>query len=91
MTKMTTDKIKLFIVDRDAIFRLGLRTAIANYDDFAIVGEGDINQDTFRELTQGLILNVLVIGISQGADSEIGSLEFCQRFRELYPQLPIFL
>lgn len=91
MTKMTTDKIKLFIVDRDAIFRLGLRTAIANYDDFTIVGEGDIDNDTFRALTQGLILNVLVIGVSQGVSSEIGSLEFCQRFRELYPQLPIFL
>ncbi len=91
MTKMTTDKIKLFIVDGDAIFRLGLRTAIAQYDDFAIVGEGDTSNDTFRALTQGLILNVLVIGISQVASSGIDSLKFCQRFRELYPQLPIFL
>ena len=91
MTNTTTDKIKLFIVDRDAIFRLGLRTAIAQYDDFAIVGEGDTSNDTFRELTQGLILNVLVIGISEAAGSGINSLEFCQRFRELYPQLPIFI
>ena len=89
---MTTDKIKLFIVDRDFIFRLGLRTAIAQYDDFTIVGEGDISNDTFRQLTQGLILNVLVIGIStHTATSPITSLEFCQQFRELYPQLPIFL
>ena len=91
MTKMTTDKIKLFIVDRDGIFRLGLRTAIAQYDDFAIVGEGDISNNTFRALTQGLILNVLVIGISETAGSEISSLEFCQQFRKLYPQLPIFV
>jgi len=90
--KMTTDKIKLFIVDRDAIFRLGLRTAISQYGDFIIVGEGDTSNDTFRQLTQGLVLNVLVIGISNYThNSEITSLEFCQQFRELYPHLPIFL
>ena len=89
---MTTDKIKLFIVDRDAIFRLGLRTAISQYNDFTIVGEGDTSNETFRQLTQGLILNVLVIGISDRIpNSKITSLEFCQQFRELYPQLPIFL
>ncbi|MGF1589077.1 MAG: DUF3685 domain-containing protein [Pleurocapsa sp.] len=89
---MTKDKIKLFIVDRDSIFRLGLRTAIAQYADFEIVGEGNISNNTLRELTQGLILNVLVIGISSySADSEISSLEFCQQLRQLYPQLPLFL
>lgn len=86
MTKISKDKIKLFIVDRDAIFRLGLRTAIASYGDFAIVGEGDASNDTFRVLTRGLVLNVLVIGIDDS-----NSLEFCQRLGELYPQLPIFV
>lgn len=89
MTKITTDKIKLFIVDRDAIFRLGLRTAIAQYNDFAIVGEGEVGNNTFRTLTGGLVLNVLVIGIDSA--SETSSLEFCRQFRDLYPQLPIFL
>ncbi len=89
---MTKDKIKLFIVDRDSIFRLGLRTAIAQYADFEIVGEGNISNNTLRELTQGLVLNVLVIGISShSAESEISSLEFCQQLRQLYPQLPLFL
>ena len=89
---MTPDKIKLFIVDRDSIFRLGLRTAIAQYADFEIVGEGNISNDTLRQLTQGLILNILVIGISSSTSaSEISSLEFCQQLRQLYPQLPIFL
>ena len=91
MTKITTGKIKLFIVDRDAIFRLGLRTAISQYGDFIIVGEGDLSNDTFRTLTRGLVLNVLVVGISEAASAEITSLEFCRRFRELYPQLPIFV
>ena len=87
---MTKDKIKLFIVDYDSIFRLGLRTAIAQYADFEIVGEGSVNNDTLRELTRGLILNVLVIGISYDSDSE-SSLELIQQLRQLYPQLPLFV
>ncbi|MBE9047634.1 DUF3685 domain-containing protein [Pleurocapsales cyanobacterium LEGE 10410] len=88
---MTKDKIKLFIADPDSIFRLGLRTAIAQYADFEIVGEGDISNNTFRELTQGVVLNVLVIGISSHPTSLNSSLEFCQQLRQLYPQLPLFI
>ena len=89
---MTKDKIKLFIVDHDSIFRLGLHTAIALNTDFEVVGEGNLSNDTFRQLTQGLVLNVLLIGISsQTSALEISSLEFCQQLRQLYPQLPIFL
>ncbi|MGL6345049.1 MAG: hypothetical protein ACRC80_38585, partial [Waterburya sp.] len=89
---MTKDKIKLFIVDHDSIFRLGLRAAIAQYDNFEIVGEGNISHDTWRELTQGLILNILVIGISShNSTSEVTSLEFCHQIRQQYPQLPLFV
>ena len=89
---MTKGKIKLFIVDNDPIFRLGLRTAIEKYADFEIIGEGNTSNDTFRELTQGLILNILVIGIALDATvPENSGLQFCQKLRRLYPQLPIFL
>ena len=87
---MTQAKIKLFIVDHDSIFRLGLRTAIAQYADFEIVGEGNLREDTLRELTQGMVLNVLVLGISYTA-AEISSLELTRQLRQLYPQLPLFL
>ena len=88
--KMTKDKIKLFIVDCDSIFRLGLRTAIAQYADLEIVGEGSVNNNTLRELTRGLILNVVVIGINYDSDLE-SSLELIQQLRQLYPQLPLFV
>ncbi len=89
---MTKAKIKLYIVDRDSIFRLGLQTAIAQYDDFEIVGAGNVSNNTLRELTQGLILNILVIGIdAYSAAEEISSGEFVQQLRQLYPQLPLFL
>jgi DNA-binding NarL/FixJ family response regulator len=88
---MTQAKIKLFIVDHDYIFRLGLRTAIAQYANFEIVGEGNLSEDTLRELTQGIVLNILLLGISYGKASEIASLELTQQLRQLYPQLPLFL
>ena len=87
---MTQAKIKLFIVDRDSIFRLGLRTAIAQYADFEVVGEGNLSEDTLRELTQGMVLNVLVLGVSYGDAAEL-SLALTQQLRQLYPQLPLFL
>jgi len=85
---MTKDKIKLFIVDQDSIYRLGLRTAISQYEGFAVIGEGSINNDTWRELTQGLVINVLVVGIS---NEDADSWEFCLQLKQLYPQLPLFL
>ncbi|WP_036481203.1 DUF3685 domain-containing protein [Myxosarcina sp. GI1] len=89
---MTQDQIKLFIVDNDPIFRLGFCTAIARYPDLVIIGQGDTSIDTFRQLTQGIILNVLVVGIGLDLpELEFSSLQFCQRIAQLYPQLPIFL
>ena len=87
---MTQTKIKLFIVDRDSIFRLGLRTAISQYPDLEVVGEGNLSEDTLRELTQGIVLNVLVLGISPDSAAESG-LALAQQLRQLYPQLPLFL
>ena len=88
---MTKAKIKLYIVDRDSIFRLGLQTAIAQYNDFEIVGARNVSNNTLRELTQGLVLNILVIGIDPYSAGEISSWEFLEHLRQLYPQLPLFL
>ena len=88
---MTKAKIKLFIVEHDSIFRLGLRTAIAQYADFEIIGEGNLSNDTLRQLTQGLVLNILVIGVTYADSAEISSFDFIDRLRQLYPQLPLFL
>ncbi len=89
---MTKNQIKLFVVDNDPIFRLGLCTAIAQAPDFTIIGQGDTSNDTFRQLTQGLVLNILVVGVSwEKKELEFSSLEFCQKLRQIYPQLPLFL
>ena len=89
---MTKDQIKLFVVDNDPIFRLGFCTAIAQNPDFTIIGQGDTSNDTFRQLTQGLVLNILVVAVGwEKMESEFSSLEFCQKLRQIYPQLPLFL
>lgn len=89
---MTKNQIKLFIVDNDPIFRLGFCTAIAQYPDFLIIGQGDTSNDTWRQLAQGLILNILVIGVGlDSAETEFSSLEFCQRLSQVYPELPLFV
>lgn len=89
---MTQDKIKLFIVDNDPIFRLGLRTALEKYPDFEVVGDGNISKDTWRKLTKGLVLNILAIGISSDTNkSKFSSQQFCQQIMNLYPELPLFL
>ena len=90
--KMTKNQIKLFIVDNDPIFRLGFCTAIAQYPDFLIIGQGDTSNDTWRQLSQGLILNILVIGVGlDSAETEFSSLEFCQQLSQVYPELPLFV
>ncbi|MEM8719549.1 MAG: DUF3685 domain-containing protein [Cyanobacteria bacterium P01_G01_bin.39] len=88
---MSQAKIKLYIVDQDSIFRLGLRTAIAQYADFEVIGEGNLSTNTLRELTQGLVLNVMLVGINPLSEAEILGEEFTQQLRQLYPQLPLFL
>ncbi|MEL6439854.1 MAG: DUF3685 domain-containing protein [Cyanobacteria bacterium J06621_8] len=88
---MSNAKIKLYIVDRNSIFRLGLRTAIAKYADFEVIGEGDFGNDTLRELTQGVVLNVLLIGIDSFAEVDLSGYSLTQQLRQLYPQLPLFL
>ncbi|MEM7756888.1 MAG: DUF3685 domain-containing protein [Cyanobacteria bacterium P01_A01_bin.40] len=88
---MSKAKIKLYIADQDSISRLGLRTAIAQYADFEIIGEGNLSNNTLRELTQGLVLNALLISIDRFSEGEISGWEFTQQLRQLYPQLPLFV
>jgi DNA-binding NarL/FixJ family response regulator len=89
---MTQNQIKLFIVDNDPIFRLGLVSAIAIYPDFTIIGQGDASYDTIRQLTRGLVLNILVVGVGwEGRELKYSSLEFCRQLRQIYPELPLFL
>ena len=81
---MTTNKIELFLVDRDPIFRLGLSVALKAFPDLVIISQEDTAMATLGQLAQGIIPDILVI--------EMDSVE-CKnkRFGECYRPLEFLL
>ena len=90
---MTTNQIELFVVDRDPIFRLGLSLALEAFPDLVITAQEDTAIATLGQLAQGMIPDILVIDfkLSDLENDGLTPKQFCQRLRQAYPQLPIFL
>ena len=90
---MTTNKIELFIVDRDPIFRLGLSVALETFPDLVIIAQEDTAIAALGKLAQGMIPDILVLEcnfIALEKDS-FTAPEFCQKLHQIYPQLAIFI
>ena len=90
---MKEQKIELFIIDRDPIFRLGLCTALGYYEDLQIVLQGNTTEDIFRQLDEGFMPDIILIewDFENKTDRKLNPLNFCRQLRQLYPQLPLFL
>ena len=90
---MTEQKIELFIIDRDPIFRLGLCAALSHYGDFQIAVQENTTDDIFRQLEEGFIPDLILIEWDMGDKTAKRSnpLYFCQQLRQQYPQIPLFL
>ena len=90
---MTTNKIELFIVDRDPIFRLGLSVALETFPDLVIIAQEDTAIAALGKLAQGMIPDILVLEYNFIAleNDSFTAPEFCQKLHQIYPQLPIFL
>ena len=90
---MRKQKIELFIIDRDPIFRLGLCTALDYYEDLQIVIQGNTTEDIFRQLDEGFMPNIILVewDFENKTDKKLNPLIFCQQLRQLYPQIPLFL
>ena len=90
---MRKQKIELFIIDRDPIFRLGLCTALGYYEDLQIVIQGNTTEDIFRQLDEGFMPNIILVewDFENKTDKKLNPLIFCQQLRQLYPQIPLFL
>ena len=76
---MTNQTISLILVDDDSIFRLGLSTALANYEDIAVINQGD---------TLEMVLEMV---IQQKPNLVIAESQYCESLREKIPDLVIFL
>lgn len=90
---MREQKIELFIIDRDPIFRLGLCTALDYYEDLQIVIQGNTTEDIFRQLEEGFMPDMILIewDFENKTDKKLNPLTFCRQLRQLYPQIPLFL
>ncbi len=90
---MTHDQIKLFLVDDDPIFRLGLSTALANFPDLQVIARADTAADTLQQLAEGITPDLLILelGLGRFSSNQVSGLQLCQKLRQQYPNLPLFL
>jgi DNA-binding NarL/FixJ family response regulator len=90
---MREKQIELFIIDRDPIFRLGLRTALSDYEDLEIALQESTTDDILRSLDEGFIPDLILIewDFQERAEKKLNPLVFCQQLRQQYPQIPLFL
>ncbi|NJK48915.1 response regulator transcription factor [Candidatus Gracilibacteria bacterium] len=77
--------IKLLLVDDDPIFRLGLSTALQEFDDFQVVAQADSSALTLIRLSQAIPdIVILEPNISDG-------WRLCQQIQQDYLNLSLFL
>jgi DNA-binding NarL/FixJ family response regulator len=90
---MTQNQIKLFIVDDDPIFRLGLVNALTSVPGFRVIAQADTIANTWRQLAQGLIPDILILELAVGrfTKKKLSALQFCQQLEQQYPNLVIFI
>jgi DNA-binding NarL/FixJ family response regulator len=90
---MTKNKIKLFIVDDDRIFRLGFCTIVGNFPDFQVIAQSNNVSETKQKLAQGIIPDVIIIELNIGRFSSVkeSGWQLCKKLRRHYSDLPIFL
>ena len=92
---MTSEQIKLILVDDNAIFRLGLQTAMDSFVDLQVVNQGTLSHagDIIAEQFSSTGLDLVII-VSREIDSssELSlPLQVCLHLKENYPTLPILL
>ena len=82
--------IKLFLIDDDAIFRLGLRTILDDegFAELQVVASDSLAAALDRLTEQ--VPDLLAIDPGSGSSSSQG-WQLCQQIRSRYPDLPIFL
>jgi DNA-binding response OmpR family regulator len=89
---MTSNQIKLLIVDDDPIFRLGFCTALASVPGFRVIAQADSIPNTLQQLTQGFVPDILILELAVGRfGGKIYSLELCQQLVQKYSNVAIFI
>ncbi|HIK27884.1 MAG: DUF3685 domain-containing protein [Oscillatoriaceae bacterium SKW80] len=93
--------LKLFLIDEDPIFRIGLRSVCQHFPDLQVVAEAEEAASALEAIAQlitkakeqpvDLIILELTSGRSFGQTPSIAQLTICQQIAKEYPQIPILL
>lgn len=90
---MSDRLLKLLLVERDPIFRTGLRVVIEQFPDLQVVAETETLAELFStaaDANGALDLVVLGLDLSRQQNWKLG-LQMCRRLKSQYPHLPILL
>ncbi|MEO0947540.1 MAG: DUF3685 domain-containing protein, partial [Cyanobacteria bacterium J06641_5] len=90
MSNSANRPIRIFCIDDDIVFRLGLGAAIAPFEDLQIVEQVTIANAT-AQLAQALNDSNRLPNLVLFAPGTMGGWEMCRALKEAYPALPILL
>ncbi|MBD2189857.1 DUF3685 domain-containing protein [Pseudanabaena mucicola] len=94
---MSDELTKLLLIDCDRIFRMGMRSWLAQFPDLQVVAEAETTTEALRILQGDVEFNLVILDVNWTnqnfaiAENSRTGLELCQRLRTEYPQLRILV
>lgn len=87
--------LKLLLIDRDSIYRTGLRVTLAEFTDLQVVAETDSEEIALQTLAQrdrpSVDLVILGLNTPTNQANQISTLQLARQIKLFYPNLPILL
>ncbi|WP_413171874.1 response regulator [Anabaena azotica] len=84
---MSSNTIKILLVEDDELFRLGLRVRLQQEAGLEIIAEAE-DGETAIELVNQYALDVVILDVGLPG---IGGIEACQQIKQKYPNLPVLI
>jgi DNA-binding NarL/FixJ family response regulator len=94
---MSDELYRLLLIDSDRIFRMGMRSWLAQFADLEVVAEVDTAEAALEFLSDDPIdIDLILLDLNLERDAEISNgylsgLELCQQLKSRYPDLPVLL
>lgn len=94
---MSDELTKLLLIDCDRIFRMGMRSWLAQFPDLQVVTEAETAAEALRILQGDVKFNLVILDVNWAnqniaiAENSRTGLELCQRLRTEYPQLRVLV
>jgi DNA-binding NarL/FixJ family response regulator len=99
---MSDELYRLLLIDADRIFRMGMRSWLAQFPDLEVVADLESGAETLEILQEQREIDLVILDLSLrvknseliATDRQSGlgtGLELCRRLKSEYPKLPILL